>query len=381
MRRLNVNGNSTPPAQNLQPDFQANDYNAFPSLQGNIPQQWPPEFHPQSFESIFGSSGAVAPPPGFNNFVPTGPSLSRSHSRPSSRHTSRATTPLPGVDDNEAFPSLGAAAGKSGKRHHGKRGGHGHGHRDATPSSLADVVRMSPSPVPAQGRRGPKSNKSFTGSRENSAAAQAIPPPEHIPWLDTGDVASSAYMKARREAFKHGGLRNKFLQSAAQAWNRNDSRGAKALSLRGQSENEKMRVAHREASRVLYEERNKDIGKWKELYVDLHGKSRNLYHCFRSRPQCQLRLTESMQVSIPRKQCPTSNPAFSNNAIRPGPSMSSLAQAITPKTARIKSERPCARFSIHGDMPFANSASQATATMLAASWESIRQATIRGARL
>jgi len=114
--------------------------------------------------------------------------------------------------------------------------------------------------------------KSFNGSRENSAAAQAIPAPEHIPWLETGENANKAYLQARADAFKHGSMRNKFLQSAAQAWNRSDSRAAKALSLRGQSENNLMREAHREAARHLYEERNKDNGlSSRELYVDLHG--------------------------------------------------------------------------------------------------------------
>jgi DNA-nicking Smr family endonuclease len=59
--------------------------------------------------------------------------------------------------------------------------------------------------------------------------------------------------------------------SAAQAWNRNDARAAKALSLRGQSENDLMRKAHREAARELYEERNKNSSQNCELYVDLHG--------------------------------------------------------------------------------------------------------------
>ena len=59
--------------------------------------------------------------------------------------------------------------------------------------------------------------------------------------------------------------------SAAQAWNRNDARAAKALSLRGQSENDLMRKAHREAARILYEERNKASSSNVELYVDLHG--------------------------------------------------------------------------------------------------------------
>jgi DNA-nicking Smr family endonuclease len=60
-------------------------------------------------------------------------------------------------------------------------------------------------------------------------------------------------------------------KSAAQAWNRNDARAAKALSLRGQSENDLMRKAHREAARELYEERNKNSSSSAELYVDLHG--------------------------------------------------------------------------------------------------------------
>ena len=64
--------------------------------------------------------------------------------------------------------------------------------------------------------------------------------------------------------------------SAAQAWNRNDARAAKALSLRGQAENDAMRKAHREAARHLYEERNKHLSdapdeSENELYIDLHG--------------------------------------------------------------------------------------------------------------
>lgn len=41
--------------------------------------------------------------------------------------------------------------------------------------------------------------------------------------------------------------------------------------MRGQSENDLMRKAHREAARELYEERNKDRAGGSEMYVDLHG--------------------------------------------------------------------------------------------------------------
>ncbi|EDN10561.1 predicted protein [Histoplasma mississippiense (nom. inval.)] len=172
------------------------------------------------------------------------------------------------VDDPEAFPTLSAVKG-AGKKHHGKRGnGHHHdnsGHKENSPSSLADVVRMSPSPAPGHRKGTPKSNRTYTTSRENSAAAQAIPTPKHIPWLETGNRVNQQYLKYRHDAI--------LMATAAQAWNRNDARAAKALSLRGQAENEAMRRAHREAARHLYEERNKHLSNNSddELYVDLHG--------------------------------------------------------------------------------------------------------------
>ena len=71
------------------------------------------------------------------------------------------------------------------------------------------------------------------------------------------------------------------MYSAAQAWNRNDARAAKALSLRGQAENDAMRKAHREAAKALYEERNSHHSNLnatfhshssnEEFYIDLHG--------------------------------------------------------------------------------------------------------------
>ncbi|KAK8163014.1 hypothetical protein BKA80DRAFT_274282 [Phyllosticta citrichinensis] len=277
LSKMSLEGSATPPAQ---PNFQVQDYEAFPSLQQTSQASMSQYLHlkDSGLEQYYNVSGVATPPPGLSPFPTFTPSSARSHSRPSSSRQvshSRASTPsAPAADDPEAFPSLAsAAAAKSGKRHHGKRGGHGHGSKETSqPNTLAEVVRMSPSPAPTQPRKGLRTAKSFNGSRENSAAAQAIPPPEHIPWLETGEAANKAYLKARQEAFKHGGLRNKFLQSAAQAWNRNDSRAAKALSLRGQSENNLMRQAHREAADYLYNERNKDNSpNAKELYVDLHG--------------------------------------------------------------------------------------------------------------
>jgi len=274
MSNMTLESGATPTGHAAQPDFQLQDYDSFPTLQPTTSNPYESDgtaFGTPPRQTVTLAQSAMNP---FANFVPSAP-RSQTDSRPTSRQASRTATPsAPALNDDEAFPTLGSAASaRAGKRHHGKRG-HGHGsNKDApAPSSLAEIVRMSPAPSPTlQTRKGLKPTRSFTGTRENSAAALAIPAPEQIPWLETGDNTNKAYLKARAEAFRHGGLRNKFLQSAAQAWNRNDARGAKALSMRGQNENTLMKNAHREAAKVLYEERNKSAGSSDELYVDLHG--------------------------------------------------------------------------------------------------------------
>ncbi|KAH0436980.1 ccch zinc finger and smr domain containing protein [Colletotrichum camelliae] len=265
MNKLALDGSSTPPTK------QANnlDLNSFPALPPGTPE------HLGGFAGGVNITVGITPPPGLKPFYQD--QSPRPRSRPGSRHQQAREPVAPSLDDADAFPTLGSAAAKQGKKHHGKRGGHGHNHKENFgPSSLAEIVKMSPSPSSASLRQDTKKlgrNGSSTNIRngENSAAAQAIPNPKHIPWLETGERANKAYLKARQEAIKHGGLRNKFLQSAAQAWNRNDARAAKALSLRGQSENDLMRKAHREAARELYEERNKGNANSFEIYVDLHG--------------------------------------------------------------------------------------------------------------
>ncbi|KAE8410538.1 hypothetical protein BDV36DRAFT_117822 [Aspergillus pseudocaelatus] len=258
---------------------------AFPPLQSSlgVGDQWAGQYigkYPAHLSGLMG--GKVVPQSmqlvtGKRNGSST--HGSRPHSRPGSRHQNRELNPAaPSVDDPDAFPTLAAVSAKN-KKHHGKRGAHNrepNSNKDSVPTSLADVVRMSPSPAVGKGKTTSR-NKEGAKGRENSAAAQSIPPPQNIPWLETGSRANQQYIKYRTEAIRHGTVRNKFLQSAAQAWNRNDARAAKALSLRGQAENEAMRKCHREAARQLYEERNKHIvnagldDTLEELYVDLHG--------------------------------------------------------------------------------------------------------------
>lgn len=284
INHLNVNDGSglmgSLPSQG--PSFQVQDYDAFPSLQNTAQSQHmqatasPYQFNSSQYSgSPLGNSYMGTPRRNLEqrSFSGNGPSSSPGSygSRPNSRHRSRDPSPYIPVEDNEAFPTLGAVAHKSTRKHHGKRGGHGHGNKENTPNSLADVIRMSPSPAPASLRKGLAKNRSYIGTRDNLAASAAIPAPEHVPWLETGEKTNQAYMKARQEAFRHGAARNRFLQSAAQAWNRNDARAAKALSLRGQSENDLMRKCHRQAAQILYEERNKEGSSGREIYVDLHG--------------------------------------------------------------------------------------------------------------
>jgi hypothetical protein len=217
MSRLNLDDSNASPPQNPQPSIQFQDFNAFPSLQPSAPDQWANLY--QNANSFTYPQMGLNSSPGFKNMQGYVSDGSSQRSRPTSRHQTRETAPpAPALDDTEAFPSLGAVAGKGGKKHHGKRGGHGHSHKESlTPSSLADVVKLSPSPTPSSIRHDAKKmarNGSSTNIRngENSAAAQAIPSPQHVPWLETGEKANKAYLKAREDAIKHGGLRNKFLQ-------------------------------------------------------------------------------------------------------------------------------------------------------------------------
>lgn len=220
MNKMHLEESSTPPMATVQPNFQFQDYNSFPSLQPPTPDQWGNAYQTANFN--YPNLG-YTPPTGFRNLQGYGSDSSASRSRPGSR--ARDTPTAPALDDTEAFPSLGAVASKGGKKHHGKRGGHGN--NSPAPSSLAEVVKMSPSPGPAalqraqaQGDRklGRNGSSSSIRNGENSAAAQAIPSPQHVPWLETGDKANKAYLKARSDAIKHGGLRNKFLQRCDLSW-------------------------------------------------------------------------------------------------------------------------------------------------------------------
>lgn len=216
MNRLALDGSSTPPMQHAQPTFQFQDYNAFPSLQSSTPDQWPNSY--QNANNYNYPQIGFTPPPAFKGMQGYASDGSSQRSRPTSRHQTRESTPAaPALDDNEAFPSLGAVAAKGVKKHHGKRGGHGHNHKESLPSSLAEVVKMSPSSGPSALRPDVKRLNKYGSSTnirngENSATAQAIPAPQHVPWLETGEKANKAYLKARQDAIKHGGLRNKFLQ-------------------------------------------------------------------------------------------------------------------------------------------------------------------------
>lgn len=212
-------GSNGSPPNDLGPAYQLQDPASFPSLLSNSGLAQPPGLE-SPLKNLYPTSSNLAPPPGLSNRGALAPEFIPS--RPVSRaSSSKGPTNIPSnnsFDESDAFPTLGAAVLRGARKHHGKRG-HGHGHKDnkegpVSNSSLADIVRNTPaSPVSAQSpRRSLRRPGSYTGTRENSAAALAIPVPEHIPWLETGDRANKEYLKARAEAIKHGGARNKFLQ-------------------------------------------------------------------------------------------------------------------------------------------------------------------------
>ncbi|WPH02318.1 Hypothetical protein R9X50_00518100 [Acrodontium crateriforme] len=272
VQQLNINGSGAGTPQQMM-NYAAADLDGFTPLRPTTsnPYEEDSSIDPATLNAVMLQQQQLLGQqhPGVFPFIPGQRLNSRPGSRPESGYGTRSSTPSqPNFQDDEAFPTLGSAASKpAGKRHHGKRGGHAHnvGSALGVPSNLG--LSSSPNSREAM-RRGLRNNRSF------NVSTTTITAPLILPWLETGN-ANSSYMQLRQEAFKHGGARNRFLQSAAQAWNRNDARGAKALSTRGQNENSAMREKHHEAARVLYEERAPGIadddGRQKEIYIDLHG--------------------------------------------------------------------------------------------------------------
>lgn len=192
----------------LEPTFQLHDYSTFPTLK-SAPTEFSRSGSHTSLRDLCNANSSTAPPPVFTiraglapEFVPR--SFSQSMQQVSMKPSKIS------VEDSEAFPTLGSDAAKGPRKHHGKRG-HGHSNKDREPASLADVVRSAPmpeySPPLNLGKKG-----NLPGSRESHSDTNSIPAPERIPWLETGDCANKAYLKARQDAIKHGGARNKFLQ-------------------------------------------------------------------------------------------------------------------------------------------------------------------------
>lgn len=197
----------TPPLDGSQASFEVQDYAAFPALHGATSES--------SLKNLYASREGVTPPPGLSSrsglapeFIPGKEFIPASHQLPKSTTSLTQQVSADNVDD---FPTLGAAALRQSKRHHGKRG-HSNREREQTPSSsLADLVRMSPAPNP-QGSPRQRPARGRQAAKDANGAATSIPAPERIPWLETGDAANKAYMEARKEAIRHGGARNKFLQ-------------------------------------------------------------------------------------------------------------------------------------------------------------------------
>ena len=211
---LHVNNSTDSLGTSPQPFQMQDSSDQFPSLAVQ---------RPRGSSSSLSSSVNAQPftPRGRGSLFPLGPSH-RPHSRPTSRHQNRPEISSNlSMDDPEVFPTLSSLNAKRGSKHHGHRPRHGHGsqqERDATPSSLADVVKLAPNPPAAMQRKSElgKKIRSANGATSDgivgTVAARKIPEPRHIPWLETGERANQQYLKHRQEAIKHGTIRNKFLQ-------------------------------------------------------------------------------------------------------------------------------------------------------------------------
>lgn len=216
---LSVSSSSRPASPAIGSPFQVDSgSDAFPPLQSpGLEEQSTNPYATRYPAHLSGFPGGKSIPPGLHPGLGRRSGsmthLSRPNSRPASRHQNRELNPTaPSVDDPDAFPTLAAVGAKNaGKKNQGKRNNREPNlGRENVPSSLADVVRMTPSPVSSKGKSTSK-NKD-TKSRENGAAAMSIPAPQNIPWLETGARANQQYIKFRTEAIRHGTVRNKFLQ-------------------------------------------------------------------------------------------------------------------------------------------------------------------------
>ena len=213
---LSVSSNSRPVSPAPSSLFQVDtNSDAFPPLSSaGMEDQWANQYN-NRYPSL---GSKIIPPglhPGMGRRNGSMTHLARPNSRPTSRHQSRPelNPAASSVDDPDAFPTLGSLAAKRGSKHHGHRSRHGHSSTEKeSPSSLADVVRMSPSPAPVQMRKLDAGRKVRSHGGIEGSTGRKIPEPQHIPWLETGLKANQQYLKHRAEAIKHGSVRNKFLQ-------------------------------------------------------------------------------------------------------------------------------------------------------------------------
>ncbi|EEY18635.1 CCCH zinc finger and SMR domain-containing protein [Verticillium alfalfae VaMs.102] len=268
MNKLALDGASTPPTK--QATIQVSDYNSFPLLQPGTPEHGAGQTNGYPFVGI-------TPPPGLKPFH-AGESP-RSRSRPGSRQQQpREASSLrpPSMMPTPSRPLLGR--GQAAEEAPRKRGGHNHKDnfvrlvhwrncQNVAPCRRRAVLRQDLEEglgrtgklrpiIPEPGKNNPGRHKaqrsrarSISPGWRRRAGQQVVP-----------EGAPGGYQARRPQE-----------QIPAEAWNRNDARAAKALSLRGQSENDLMRKAHREAARELYEERNRANSTSAEMYVDLHG--------------------------------------------------------------------------------------------------------------
>lgn len=164
--------------------------------------------------------------------------------------------------DEQDFPTLSAAVQqkKSKSKHNHKPGSLPSPPSTTTPTNFASIVAASP---PASQYF---SATNRPRAKHSSSSLAHLQRPVSVPWLTTGSLLNSEYLKERAQAIQYGTQRNRLFQRATAAYLRGDGATAKRLSLEARRLNELMRATHAEASRRIFASRNCGTA-----FVDLHG--------------------------------------------------------------------------------------------------------------
>uniref|UniRef100_A0A060T0P0 ARAD1C14564p n=1 Tax=Blastobotrys adeninivorans TaxID=409370 RepID=A0A060T0P0_BLAAD len=167
------------------------------------------------------------------------------------------------LQDENDFPTLGQQPKGKKRKPAGAWG--------ARPASASRPVNSSPitaKPINVWGVSGGAPG-GLTMRKLNRRTVKLVAP-KHIPWDDREYGVNGEYVSYRLAAIRHGSMRNKYLQLAAESWHQNKAAHARLLSQKGQKHNDEMIDQYAKAAEVLFTHRQQPDS---DIFVDLHGLS------------------------------------------------------------------------------------------------------------